>query len=468
MSDEGIYPDGDEAHGFPRRWFVQAAGVASLPALAGCTAWERGEPTDSPEPDRSEPAAELQEPTESSPTLEIGPDLDLGGRLIVGAPDAVGYDTIQAAWEDAEDGDIVFVHASYDAQAAGEEFPITLDYTKKEVMLTGGHPSGSVIDASHAPDKNVIEVLGRAQNDYRNKALVKHLKIIGGNVGMRVRAATYSTYRDLVFWKNNSHGVLVEGYTDPDGVKKEAFGINFRNCMAWSCRGAGFKLDPSASPHSTTFYGCAALFNGLYGEQTAQPGVQLRGYSSRWMNGTIQNNGGFGIDARSGASQVVQGVYFEGNGMVKEYPHDIFVSESAPGFSLDGCYFQGGYFRDAPNGRDQSYRGIAVDGAPGVDIENCTFRNYTDAFVHVRDARDVDLHLPTHTALDATRLLDAWGNTRLRSNGMVLATDLRRATPAGRFEGDYGIHDGSGAYPWGVAVWDGETWVSVMNGKVLR
>jgi hypothetical protein len=80
----------------------------------------------------------------------------LGGDMIVGRD---GYDTIQSAWNDAHDGDTVYVHSSYAAEASGEAFPIVLDYSEKEVMVSGGHPSGSVVDARHASE-DVSAVLG--------------------------------------------------------------------------------------------------------------------------------------------------------------------------------------------------------------------------------------------------------------------------------------------------------------------
>ena len=442
-----------------RRRFLQVAGAASAPGLAS---WTGSAEARDVEQAQQQSMASVQS---SSPTLEIGENLNLGGRRIVGGPDAIGYDTIQDAWEAANDGDVIFVHGAYDAETAGEPLPITLDYREKEVMLSGGHPSGSVIDARHAPDTNVVEVVGKASDDYRNKALVQHLKIRGGDVGIRIRGATYSTYKDIVVYNTTGDGILVDEFTDASGQTKGAFGITFRSCMAWRCGGSGFRLHPRASPHGTTFYGCDALFNGF---ENGDPGVALRGYSSRWVNGVVQNNAGFGIDARSGASQAVKDAYFEGNGMAAEYPHGVFVDESSPGFVLKGCYFQGGFFRDAPNGLDQGYRGVAVAGAEGVELSGCTYKNYTDAFLHLRNTTDADVHVASHTDLDDTPLQNSWNNTRLRSSGLVLKTDLRGGTPPGQYEGDYGIHDGSGQSPWGLAIWDGEDWISVMNGKVIR
>ncbi|WP_255194927.1 right-handed parallel beta-helix repeat-containing protein [Halorarius litoreus] len=445
-----------------RREFLQAAGVASIPGIAGCSQANYGSAATESAESVSTTEATAQS---TSPTLEIGENLNLGGRRIVGGPDAVGYDTIQAAWDAAEDGDIIFVHGTYDAEAAGEPLPVTLDYREKEVMLSGGHPSGSVIDARHAPDTNVVEVIGKAHADYRNKALVQHLKIRGGNVGLRIRGATYSTYKDLIVHGAAGDGIRVENLTESDGTERKSFGMTFRNVMVWRCGGSGFRLQPNANPHGTTFYGCDSLFNGL---ETGAPGVALRGYSSRWVNGVVQNNGGFGIDARAGASQAVKDAYLEGNGMAQEYPHGIFVDDSSPGFVLKGCYFQGGYFRDAPNGRNKGYRGVAVGGAPGVELSGCTYKNYTDAFLHLRNTNDADIHIPTHTGLDDTQLHNSWDNARLRSSGLILESDLRGTDPSGRYKGDYGIHDGSGASPWGLAIWDGSDWLSVMNGKVIR
>jgi hypothetical protein len=379
---------------------------------------------------------------------------NFGGKLVVGRG---GYRTIREAWEDAQSGDVVYVHSSYDAQEVGEEFPIVLNYEEKEVMLTGGHPSGSVIDAGDA-DANVVEVLGRGMNDYRNNPLVQNLKIVGGNIGLRIRAAPYSSYKDLVVYKTKSHGISVEEYTDERGDFKGTFGATFRNVMAWSCGGSGFRLDTAAHPHSTSFFGCHSEFNSGYG-------VQLRGYSCRWVGGTIQNNGSHGVDARSGCGQFLSGVYFEGNGTDMDFPVEVYVSESAPGFTCDSCYFQGHFARNFGNGRDDGAIGIAVIGGPHASISNCTYRNYDECFLLVRDARDVDIHAPSHCPLDGTTFLERDGAERLRSDGVVQEEDLRFVE--GVYRGDMGIHNGEGEFLWGPAIWNGREWLSVMRPEII-
>jgi hypothetical protein len=376
----------------------------------------------------------------------------VGGRHVVGEG---GYTTIQSAWDAAADGDVVVVHSSYDAQAAGEQFPITLDNREKQVLLTGGHPSGSVVDARHAPTQNVLEVIGNGYADYRNNPLVQNLKIVGGAVGMRVRAAPYASFDNLVFWMTGSHGILV-GRSTESGT----WGVTFNNCVAWNCGGDGFRLDTRADPHSTTFYGCHSLLNG-------DAGVRLRGYATRWHGGTIQNNGGYGVDARSGCSQLVDGTYFEGNNTTGGSPIEVYVDDSAPGFTLHGSYFQGGFFRDFENGRDKGYWAVVVGGASHTDVRNCSFRNYTESFLYVRDATDADVHLGSHCPLDETTTIQHRNCTRLRSDGSLLPTDLSGGAQPGRFVGDTGTHDGSGDAPWGPAAWNGTAWVSAVDGTQL-
>jgi hypothetical protein len=390
--------------------------------------------------------------TDTTTTLDLH---DLGGRRVVGDG---GYATIQAAWNDATSGDTIYVHSSYDAQAAGEQFPIVLDFRQKEVLLTGGHPSGSVIDASHT-SANVVEVIGKGHEDYRNNPLVSNLKLVGGNVGLRIRAAPYASFKDVVVWKAGSHGVLVDSY-EANGSTYGTFGVTFRNMIAWNCGGDGFRLSTGANPHSTTFYGSHALLN-------AGSGVRLRGYATRWHGGTIQNNGAFGLDARSGASQQVEGTYFEGNGTRESAPMDVYVDDSATGFTLHGSYFQGGYFRDFPNGRTTGKWAVVVAGAPNADVRNCSFRNYTDAFLYLRGAEDADVHLASHAGLDDTTPLVHDSCTRLRSDGVVLPTDLSGGAQPGRFVGDLGTHDGTGDTAFGPAMWDGAAWVSTVDGSRL-
>jgi hypothetical protein len=320
----------------------------------------------------------------------------------------------------------------------------------------GGHPSGSVIDARHTT-QNVLEIIGAGHHDYRNLPMVQNLKIIGGNIGLRVRAAPYATFKDLVFWQCGSHGVSVEEYTDSNGTFKGTFGVTFRNVQAWTCEGDGFRLETKARPHSTTFFGCDALFNRGYG-------VMLRGYSTRWFGGTIQNNHLHGVDARSGPSQLIDGVYFEGNGAAMDYP--VAVYATAPGFTVENSYFNGHYARDFPNGRADGYYGVALVGAHTASVSNCTYRNYDESFLYVDDASDVDIHASTHQALDETALLtDSASVERLRSGEMIMPTDLRGVE--GRFRGDVAIHNGSGSGLFGLAIWTGYGWMSQTDGSYV-
>jgi hypothetical protein len=438
-----------------RRNFLQTLGAGSVALGSGATR-AAGAPNETNQLG-SAAAADVQDTS-----IQIGPNLNLGGRLIVGK--GLAYKTVEAAWEDADDGDQIYVHSSYDAQEAGEEFPIVLNNEEKEVTLTGGHPSGSVIDAGDT-DENVIEVIGRGQNDYRNNPIVRNLKITGGNIGLRIRAAPYSMYQNLIFYQTSSHGVQIDGYTDADDTFKGTFGVNFEYCVAWSCGGNGFRLETDARPNSTTFYGCHSLYNGRYGDATL-PGVQMRGFSTRWHGGTVQGNGGFGIDVRSGSAQSIYGTYFEGNGAKRDFGYDVYAGGTASGLAIEASYFQGKYLRGAPSGRSEAFGAIAVVGAPNVSIENATYRNYEDAFVLIRNARDVDVHRTSHLPLDDTPFLRQDDDAlRVRNNGVVQETDLREVQ--GFYRGDLGVHDGSGDGLWGLAIWNGSEWVSVMNAEEI-
>lgn len=447
MNADRNHPDGDrERDGtLGRRTFMQAAGTAAAgsAALSGSAgATNHGNKTSG---------------HDSSAMLQDGDgSFAVGGRHVVGAD---GYDTIQAAWNAADGGDVVYVHCSYDAEAAGESFPIELDFRDKEVLLRGGHPSGSVIDASHT-NEIVLDVVGKGVADYRNNPLVQQLKIVGGGVGMRVRAAPYAAFQDLVFWQTGSHGIQMIGHQE-NGINHGSFGTTFSNCMVWNCGGDGFRLSTRAQPHSTTFYGCHSLLNG-------GAGVRLRGSAVRWSGGTIQNNAGVAVDARSGNSQRVEGTYFEGNNTADERPIEVYVDDSTTGFALDGAYFQGGFFRDFANDRDVGRRAVVVAGASHADVRNCTFRNYDESFLYAIGASDVDVHLGSHCGLDDTTLVEHSGCTRIRSDGTALPADLSGGAHPGQFVGDAALHDGSGDAPWGLANWNGNEWVSVVDGSVIR
>lgn len=457
---------GDSANrDWNRREALGAAGLALLSGLAGCAS--RRDESETPSDGRSgdgvtstgepEPAAGYQSLGDyDGGTFEVDPDLNLGGHRVVSGPGLVGYDAIQSAFDAAATGDVIRVHGSYDAEAAGERFPVTLDYNRKQVALVGGHHSGSVIDASHV-DENVLEVIGRGFNDYRNNPYVGRLKVVGGNVGLRVRGAPYALFDRLTFHQTGSHGAVVEGHEDEAGNSRGTFGSVFWNCLAWSCGGGGFWMDAAATPHGTTFNNCVAVWNGL-GDGDPPPGVTLRGFNSRWINGVVQGNGGVGIDARSGASQMVVNTYFEGNGLGVQNPRGMYVNST--GLKVDGCYFTGHYARgEGSNGLPRAKVGVDVHAGTRAQVRNCTYRRYEDAFLKVRNARDVDVHVPSNTALDETTFLDRRSAPRLRSDGVVLPTDLRNAD--GAFVGDRAIHDGSGRGSFAPAVWDGSDWVTM-------
>lgn len=416
-----------------RRTFLQGLGVAGLASAALV-----GSGTAS--------AAPTQE--DNPEMFEFGGDgLILGGKRIVGAD---GYDTITQAWDDSESGDTVYVHSSYDAEAVGEPFPIELDYNEKEVMLTGGHPSGSVIDATHT-NQNVIEVLGRGMNDYRNNPLVQNLKIVGGNIGLRIRAAPYSSYQNLVFFKNGSHGVNIEGYTDPDsGRDKGTWGALFDNCQAWSGNGDGFRTEHDALPHGTTFSNCKSTWN-------SGVGFRLRGYTNKVIGGTAQLNDSYGIKAKSGMSCLIQGAYIEGNSRTGSYPVEIYA-KNADGLSINNCYFNG--INPGPTEHDYEHvlRGVNVHDTRKLSVRDCVARNYDNGFIALFGCIDPDVHASSHYVFDVanglfgTEITDH-GNVRPRSDGHLVPDDLSNVE--GQFEGDRGYHVGRDTE--GPAVWrDGE------------
>jgi hypothetical protein len=374
-----------------------------------------------------------------------GDGLVLGGTRVVGKG---GYETIAKAWEDAESGDTVYVHSSYDARSAGEKFPIVLDYEEKEVMLTGGHPSGSVIDASHT-NQNVIEVLGRGMNDYRNNPMVQNLKIVGGKIGLRIRAAPFSSYRNLVLYQNGSHGVSIEGYTDPDsGRDKGTFGATFNECQAWSCGGDGFRTENAAHAHGTAFFNCKATSNrGV--------GFRLRGYTNKLVGGTSQLNYQWGVEARRGKGSFIQGMYLEGNSRGRDFPVEVYAN-NADGLSIQNCYFHGINPRSTEHNHDHVLRAINVHDTQQLTIRDNTVRSYGDGFIALFGCEDPDVYAGSHYLLDADLFATdvvGHGNYRPRSDGVIMPTDLRNVE--GRHDCDVGYHVGGGEE--GLAVWrDGE------------
>lgn len=433
-----------------RRHVMKAAGAVGLVGASGTTAGQR---------------ADSVESVESSPqvnSIEFGRSrLNLGGRLVVGEN---GFPTIQAAMDVAEDGDVVYVHSSYDAQSAGEEFPIVLDQSEKQVALVGGTPSGSEINAEHVPDENVIEVYGVGPRDYRNTPLIENLKIVGGNIGILVAGAPNSSFSHLKLFKTNSHGICV---TTNDRENGGSFGSRWYDCEAWSCGGSGFRVENGASPHGTTFIRCNSTWNGWNGNH---PGVQLRGYSSVWQSGTIQRNSSYGIEIRDGGSQVLRDTYFESNGLESDYPVQVHA-RGTMGLVIDACYLQGGMFSptthmDNVNDLDQAERAITLHSTHSTSLRDCSHRNHSDGFVAVQGshAADNDVYEQSHHNIHGNDefWVQDYGE-RTRSNGVIREQDLRDVE--GTRNCDQGIHDGSGSGQWGPAVWNGDAWVSLITGQ---
>ena len=376
----------------------------------------------------------------------LGPDETvLGGDVVVGAD---GYGTIQAAWDAAADGDTVYVHSSYDAEAAGESFPVVLDYGQKEVAVAGGHPSGSVVDASHT-DQDVFHVEGVAQYDYRNHPLLANLKIVGGNVGLRIRGAPHNCFRNLVVYATGSHGIAIEEGTGPDGGSLGSFGNTFMNCQVWNAGGNGFHEETSADPHATNYAYCKAMAcKGI--------GFRLRGWMTKVHGGDAELNHGWGVEVRSCQSVHLSDVYIEGNARAESFPLEVYA-RYADGLSIDNCYLHG----INPRSTDHSYtyvqRAINVHDSNQIDIRDCTFRRYGEGGIALFGCSDADIHVPSQNysetdllAMDPT----ANGCLRSRSDGAVLPQDLQGV--AGLFEGDCGYHaDGTSIAP---AVWYGGEW----------
>lgn len=427
-----------------RRTFLKTAG-ASAAAMAAMGTGEASRP-------RSE--ASTTEATETVTreasasgagyeSFEIGRKrLVIGGRLVVGED---GFDTIEEAWAAAESGDTVYVHSSYDAESAGEEFPIRLDFREKEVTLTGGHPSGSVIDASHT-DQNVVEVVGAGSGDYTNNPVVKDLKLVGGNVGLKVFGAPFSSYENLVFDGTGSHGVEICKY-DADGTVYGTFGTTFTNCQAWGCAGNGFHLNTDAAPHGTTFAYCKATACG-------GKGYRLRGTSVKVIGGGTQLNYGWGIAARGGFNTLVQGVYIEGNARGSDHsmPTEVYV-RGADGITFEHCYFHGIYPRGAEHDFDRVQRGITAHDTAGVTTRSCTVRRYGEGYLAFYGCTDAEVHCASHVVRE-TDLFGGGIGIRTRSNGVILPQDL--SSVAGAYDGDRGYHLGSDRE--GFAVWRGGQW----------
>ncbi|OYR39201.1 right-handed parallel beta-helix repeat-containing protein [Halorubrum sp. Eb13] len=405
---------------------MKVAGGIGLVGSAGCAAATDGGGTG---------------PSQTKGATDPSGDYDIGGRRLVGAD---GYGTVAEAWADADDGDTVYVHSSYDAAEAGESFPIELDCREKQVTLCGGHPSASVIDAGET-DKTVLEVVGAGSGDYQNNPLVKDLKVVGGGIGLRLRAAPFASFENLTFYRTADHAVLVDGHPDSG-----TFGTNWYNVQAWNCGGDGIRTDRSAAPHGTTLWGCRFTAN-------RGAGVRFRGAACKMVGGTSQLNYDYGVETRGGNATLVSGAYVEGNARGNDFPVEVYAKR-ADGLTVENTYFHGINPRGAEHGHDRVQRAVNVHDSEKLTVRDCVARRYGDGFVATFGCVDADVYAASHHleetelfARDPTRN----GNARARSHGVILPTDLTAVD--GACEYDRGYHVGGDGVE-GHAIWRNGGW----------
>lgn len=415
--------DGDQSASWGRRGVLQSLGLAALTGTATGTGAPTGE-------------------SKSRKTSSF----DGRGVLPVGR---FGYDTIEEAWQEASDGDVIRVLGSYDAQEANEPFPIVLDYTQKEVSLVGGNPSGSVIDAGNT-DANVIEVIGVGSDDYLNQTDIRDLRITGGNIGLRIQGAPFATYYNLLFHKTGSHGAKIDTYEKLDGVRFGTFNTQFTNCEAWGCGGDGFRSVAGAESHETYYLGCRATANkGV--------GFRVRGSASKMIGGVSQLNHSYGVAARQGNSITIDSMYVEGNSRSRSYPIEILAGQTAA-THVTNCYFHGINPRRVP-GHDYNWvqRAVNFYEVDHGSVSNCTARRYGDGLVAPVQSNDIDVNAGSHATYKSDILAGdpkSLGSERTRSSGMILPTDL--STVEGAFKGDVGYHVGQDVE--GPAYWRNGEW----------
>jgi|GEM_PF-2697432 len=438
-NDDGGFATVPGAGDVGRRRVLQWLGLGALAGAGiGPTARSRARtPVADAAPEPDEAATPAQQPVTD------------GGLGMLPVGDG-GYDTIQGAWEAATDGDVIRVLGSYDAQAAGEPFPITLDYTRKQVSLVGGHPSGSVIDAGDA-DANVIEVRGVGSDDYLNQPEVRDLRLTGGQIGLRIRGAPFAAYQNLLFDGTGSHGSRIEGYRNRAGLPIGSFNTMFFNCEAWGCGGDGFSSVADAESHETYYLGCRATAN-------RGAGFRVRGSASKLIGGVSQLNHSYGVVARQGNSITVDSLYLEGNGRSESYPIEVLAGQTMA-TTVQNCYFHGINPRPTPgHDFDLVQRGVNFYEVDTGAVQRCTGRRYGSGLAAVVDSEDIDVNIASHATVNTDVLANddphASGNERTRSAGMILPGDLRDVD--GQFPGDVGYHVGPDSE--GPAYWRDGDW----------
>lgn len=294
-----------------------------------------------------------------------------------------GNDSLQSAFNNAEEGDTVWIHESY--SATNDSWPVEMKHELRVVSsphntisLPSGATGGLFIHhegPNRQPGANLVNVFIDAN---------------GAEYAFRIEDGRY---------------------------------MNFHGCIAESASHAGFWLQgDSTSPNSNTFFGCQAGFNSGNGFVT-----ENLAHSTLFIGCRAVDNGAQGLwDQGSYATHLIGGQYekntYEGiyaDGSESFSAHDLYVEDNAQNTSsgdqiqLDNC--QASSIRDTYlNGMSSSdTNGIRFSSCNNCSMEHVEYRNLTSCVINQK-SNYTDLRPFTHYSLDGTTFVgsDTGSNTK--------------------------------------------------------
>lgn len=339
--------------------------------------------------------------------------------------------SLQSVVDKTERGDSVVITDGY--EATNDTWPVTIDteirvesnpHTRIAVPTAGRASLILDLDGSNRPPGiTLVNIYIDAQ---------------GANSAFRIQNARFCTLVGCVAENAAEHGYLVFNRDHSPNSNR------FFSCDAHLNEGNGFFIDDQA--HSTTFVGCRAVDNGGRGLWTQN------NYASSWIGGGLERNGDQGLYVEGSEVFTVTNAYIEGNA---ETASDQVLIASAQTATLAETYING---YDVPE-----TNGVRFAASNNCSLRNIEYRNLNGLVVN--DAsRNTELYRTSHFSLDGSPFLVADTGEKTRSNGVLEPTDLSRVT--GQYEGERAINDGTTG-PYGLAIWNGSAWVSMLNGTVI-
>ncbi len=339
--------------------------------------------------------------------------------------------SLQSVLNSTSRGDAVVVTDGYDA--TNDSWPVTID---TEVRIES-NPHNRIAVPSEKQASFILDLNG--SNRPPGITLVNmYVDANGADSAFRVQNARFCNFVGCLAENASECGYLVLDHDHPPNSNR------FFYCDAHSNQGDGFFIDDRA--HSTTFVGCRAVGNdgrGVWSQNN---------YASSWIGGGLERNGDQGAYIDGSEVFTLSEAYIEGNA---QNTSDQVLFAKAQTATLAETYING---YDAPE----------TNGVRFLESNNCSLRNieYRDlsGLVVNDDSLNTDLHRDSHFSLDSTPFLVADTGEQTRNYGVLEPTDLSEVT--GRYEGERGINNGTTG-PFGLAIWNGSAWVSMLNGIAI-